>query len=339
MLEYRTTPAPSAENLTFKNGRQNSLGPKEVRISVKAISLNARDIGIVSGQYPSTAGRSLVPCSDGAGVVMEIGKEVFEVTPGERVVGGFFRDWHDGHPATGALKATYGCEVDGWLTTEAVVDARALARIPESLDFSDAACVPCAAVTAWSAMFNSSRPKKGSTLVIQGTGGVAVWALQFAAAAGLRSIVTTSSFEKLKPLGALPVHRVINYVETPDWSREVLDLTDGQGADLVLELGGRETIAHSLKAVRTGGEIAVIGGLSGWDYPSLSALEIVIRQVSIRGVNVGSTADLRDTLSLIEKHKIKPVISARYKFSDAKKALQDFARFKNAGKVVIELPD
>lgn len=323
--------------MIFNSGRQNPLGKKEVRIGVRAVALNARDIGIVSGHYPLAAGRSVVPCSDGAGVVMEVGMDVCEVAVGDRVAGGFFRDWHDGQATRAAVSTTYGAEIDGWLATESVIDARALARIPDTLSFADAATVPCAAVTAWSALFGSSCLKKGDTLVVQGTGGVAVWAAQFAAAAGIRSIIATSASEKLRLLEAVAVHRVINYVETPEWSREVLNFTDGQGADLVLELGGRQTMGQSLKAVRMGGEIAVIGGLSGWEYPPLSALDIVMRQVSIKGINVGSTAALKETLGFIEAHHIKPIISRTYKFSDAKKAFQDFSKTKSAGKFVIEV--
>jgi NADPH:quinone reductase-like Zn-dependent oxidoreductase len=336
MLEYRTTSVSGVENMSFKNGRQKQLGKKDVRIGVRAASLNARDIGIVSGHYPLPAGRSVVPCSDGAGVVLEVGGDVIEVAVGDRVVGGFFRDWHLGHPDPIAVAVTYGAEADGWLTTEAVIDARALAKIPDAMSFADAATTPCAAVTAWSALFGNPQPKKGM-LLVQGTGGVAIWALQFAAAAGISSIVTTSAAAKLKLGDTVAVHRVINYAETPEWSREVLKATDGQGVDLVLELGGKDTIGQSLKAVRMGGEIAVIGGLSGWAYPPLSALEIVMRQVSIRGVNVGSTAALKETLGFIEAHAIKPVVARTYKFSDAKNALQDFSKAKSAGKFVIEM--
>lgn len=333
--EYRIRPGAGVSALTPSVAHRRALVGDEIRVAIKAIALNARDAGIVGGQYPVPHTQPLVPCSDGAGEVLELGPDAHGFSIGERVVSCFFRDWASGSATQDSIAVSHGCEVDGVLATEAVISARALARIPESIDFADAACAPCAGTTAWNALFEFGQLPPGKTVVVQGTGGVALWAMQLATAAGLDCIVTSSSDRKLEQLPAAATVNRVNYTAHKEWASEILRLTGGRGADLVLELAGRETVSESLKAARVGGKIAMIGGLSGWAYEGVNSLTAVIKQLTLRGVYVGSREMLESLLKFMAAQRIQPIIAERIPFDGAAAAFARMVEPNRVGKIVI----
>src|SRR5438105_3123834 len=335
--EYRVRPGDGIAALVPSLADSRRLVGDEVRVAIKAVALNARDAAIVAGQYPVPHSRPLVPCSDGAGVVAELGQDAQGFSIGERVVSCFFRDWASGLATRDSIAVSHGCEIDGLLATEVVLSARALTRIPESVDFADAACAPCAGTTAWNALFEFGRLPPGRTVVVQGTGGVAMWALQLASAAGLDCIVVSSSDAKLERLPPLNAVKRINYTSHEHWAAEVVRVTDGRGADLVVELGGRKTVGESLQATCVGGKIAVIGGLSGWSYDGFNALDAVVKQLTLRGIYVGSREMLESLLKFMAAQRIRPMISERFPFDSASAAFAAMAAPDRLGKIVITL--
>jgi NADPH:quinone reductase-like Zn-dependent oxidoreductase len=336
--EYRVRPGAGVSALVPSAAQSRELVGDEVRVAIKAVALNARDAAIVAGQYPVPHTRPLVPCSDGAGEVLELGPEANVFSIGERVVSCFFRDWVSGSATKDSIAVSHGCEIDGMLATEAVVSARALARIPESIDFADAACAPCAGTTAWNALFEFGRLPPGRTVVVQGTGGVALWAMQLASAAGLDCIVTSSSDRKLEQLPTRDAAiKCVNYTSHEQWASEILRLTGGQGADLVLELAGRETVGESLNAACVGGKIAVIGGLSGWAYEGFNSLAAVVKQLTLRGIYVGSREMLESLLKFMAAQRLRPMIAERIPFDSASAAFAAMVAPDRVGKIVITM--
>jgi NADPH:quinone reductase-like Zn-dependent oxidoreductase len=313
------------------------LAPHEVRVAVRAVSLNYRDLLIARGEYPTPAERPIVPCSDGSGTVLEVGSDaekLFKV--GDAVVGSFFPNWQDGPPSRSKIAATVGCNVDGWLAEEIILPAHALTQIPLGLSFISAACAPCAGVTAWVALHELAKLAPGQTVLIQGTGGVAMWMSQLALAHDVRFIFITSDVAKGARLHPNSLG-VINYRTHPEWSNEVLKLTDGCGVDLVLEVGGNSTIRESLRSVAFGGHIALVGGLGGWIYDRVEYLELITKWVTTHGIYVGSKRSLADLLKFVADRSISPSVSASFKFEDAQSAFHELAAGQNIGKIVIEM--
>lgn len=304
----------------------------EVLVKVEAASLNYRDL-LVAKAKPA----GLIPVSDGAGVVVEIGAGVTRWQVGDRVTAGFFRDWIDG-PFEAAYhgSARGGGSVNGMLTRYVVARENQLAAIPDSLSAEQAATLPCAGTTAWSALFNRAKLKAGDTVLVQGTGGVSIFGLQLAAAAGARVIVTSSSDEKLERARSLGAWQTINYVTHPEWDEVVLRLTDGLGVMHILDTAGQGTFERSLKAVRAGGSIAQIGGLAGFG-PQLNLMRLQLINADIHGINVGSVASLQALSDYLAEHKIAPVIDHIYDFDQAPQAYDDLAAGRAFGKLVIRL--
>ena len=241
------------------------LGPSDVRVRVRAVSLNYRDVIMVDrGVSPRGVKLPLQPCSDAAGEVVEVGEDVARASIGDRVATTFYQDWFDGDvpPADGSVLAG---DVDGVLADGVVVPEHGLVDVPEHLSHEEASTLPCAAVTAWHALVTKGGVRPGDTILVQGTGGVSVFALQFALLAGARVIVTSSSDEKLERVRALGAWETVNYVTTPDWAERALELTGGDGVDHVIELGGSWTTDQSIKATRAGGTVSLIGVLTGLD--------------------------------------------------------------------------
>jgi NADPH:quinone reductase-like Zn-dependent oxidoreductase len=239
------------------------LGPHDVRVRIHAASLNARDLEVAA----SGTGR-VVPASDGAGVVEAIGRDVTRWRIGDRVAASFYPQWIDGLPTAERTVGSLGGAVDGVLAEAIVAHENALFAIPDHLDFVEAATLPCAALTAWHALFETVSLPPGATVLLLGTGGVSTWALTLAHAAGLRTIVTSSDDAKLERVRALGADATINYRTHPQWSDEVLRLTAGRGADLVVEIGGENTLGQSIASVAAGGTVAMVGGVSGgFEYP------------------------------------------------------------------------
>lgn len=254
--------------LHVKDVEHRPLRDYEVRVEMRAAALNFRDLRSARGLSYKPPAHALVPLSDGVGQVTEIGSTVTRFASGDRVVTAFFPGWSDGDSTPEKVAASYGAQIDGTLCEELVADENGLVLAPQGLSDAAAATITCSGVTAWNALFVQGALKPGATVLILGTGGVAIWALQLAATAGLHPIVTSSSDEKLDRAKALGARGLVNYRQTSEWQDEVLRLTAGRGVDLVLEVGGENTLPRSVAAVRFGGTVIVIGGLSGFGAPS-----------------------------------------------------------------------
>ncbi|KQW01408.1 alcohol dehydrogenase [Rhizobacter sp. Root1221] len=304
-------------------------GPGEVLVRVRASSLNYRDLIILDGNYqvPIPAGR--IPLSDGAGEIVAIGEGVTRFTQGDRVTNAFFPDWIEG-PYTGKY-SQYASYEDGWLTDYRAVSAEALVHIPDSLGFDEAATLPCAGVTAWSAV---KGVQPGDTVLTQGTGGVSLFAVQLAKAMGARVIATTSSDAKAERLKALGADETINYRIHPEWSQQVRELTGGNGADRVVEVGGPGTFEQSVKAVAVSGQVSMVGVLAGLQG-SVEFMSMFMSQARYQPIALGSRQDLQDLVRFITEHKIRPVIDSRYAFDDAKLGFDRLVTRNIFGKVVI----
>ncbi|MEV4021083.1 NAD(P)-dependent alcohol dehydrogenase [Nonomuraea angiospora] len=302
-------------------------GTGQVLVRVHASSLNARDLFMLDGRYPVPPGR--VPLSDAAGVVEAIGPGVTRFEVGDRVLNSFHPTWFGGPQRTPG--PAYHTDLDGWLAEYVVIDQQGLVSMPAHLDFAEAATLPCAAVTAWSAVAGAG---PGDTVLVQGSGGVSLFALQLARAAGARVIATTSSEKKAVRLLDLGASDVINYVSTPDWGRQVRELTDGRGADVIVEVGGAGTIAQSIAAVAYRGVISLTGNVA----PATTGLDIVdllYAQVTLRVIGGGSRSDLEDMNRVIAAHKLRPVIDRVFPFEEALDAASYLASGAHFGKVVI----
>jgi NADPH:quinone reductase-like Zn-dependent oxidoreductase len=323
------------ENLALVERDRPRPGEGEVLVRMTAASLNYRDYMMVKGVYNPRLRRPMVPLSDGAGVVEEIGSSVTRFKPGDRVAACFFQKWIEGPPTREKTGSALGGGIDGVLREFAVFSEDGLVRVPESLTDEEAATLPCAAVTAWHALFEHTPMAAGDTVLIQGTGGVSVFALQFAAAAGLRTIVTSSSDQKLERARQLGASETINYKTTPNWEEHARKLTGGQGVDHVIEVGGSGTLGRSLKAVRMQGAVSVIGVLSGAD-PIVSPREILMNSVRVQGIYVGSRAMFERMNRAIELHKIKPVVDRAFVWTELPDALRYMESQQHFGKICLK---
>jgi NADPH:quinone reductase-like Zn-dependent oxidoreductase len=313
------------------------LGPKEVRVSMRAVALNYRDLMVARADH-GNAGDPLIPCSDGAGEVLEAGAEVTRLRVGDRVAGSFYPLWIDGEPTSDKVARGLGGGLDGMLAEEIVRHEDAWFAIPAHLSFIEAATIPCAAVTAWNALFVGGGLKPGDSVLILGTGGVSIWALQLAKAAGLHAIVTSSDDRKLERARALGAHATINYRTQPEWHQEVLHLTRKRGVDLVLEVGGRDTLARSIAATRVGGTIAMIGGIGAGGFGGeLEPFELIGRAQRLIGILVGSRAMAEDLSSFVATTRLHPVVDRVFDFEQAREAYAWLAAAQHVGKVVIDI--
>lgn len=329
--------ATSLADLKLVDLPEPQAGPHQVKIRVRATSLNFRDQAIVKGRYfggPVPAPQ--VPLSDGAGEVTAVGPGVSRFKVGDRVAGCFHQGWIDGPPTNTPRVALGHTGAAGMLAESVVLPEDGVVKIPETLDFDQAATLPCAGVTAWNALACGKRVKAGDVVLIQGTGGVSLLALQIARASGARVIATSSSAEKLERVKALGASAVINYKTTPEWGKAVLDLTGGQGADIVVEVGGAGTLGQSMTAVAFGGEIALIGVLTGVE--GAAGPHAVMRKgATMRGMLVGSRAMFENLNRAVDANGIKPVIGKTFAFEEAIEAFNYQASDKLFGKVVIRV--
>jgi NADPH:quinone reductase-like Zn-dependent oxidoreductase len=337
MRAYQILPGANIDALQCVDYPDRDLAPFEVRIRVHAVSLNYRDLMVASGNYLVTVDDPIIPCSDGAGEVLAVGAGVTRVQVGDRVAGSFFPYWQDGATSPEKIRRALGGDIDGMLAEEVVLHEEALAKIPASLSFVEAATMPCAGVTAWNAIFVSSNQiKPGDTALFLGTGGVSVLGMQLARAAGLRTIITSSSDEKLQRARELGAHHTINYQTMPEWHEEVLALTQGRGANVVLEVGGKGTVNRSVSAAAMGGTIAIIGGVSGFggEVNPASLLATAKRMV---GIFVGSRTMLEDVMRFADVTGLTPVIDRVFPFGQAKEAYRYMESGSHFGKVVIDV--
>jgi NADPH:quinone reductase-like Zn-dependent oxidoreductase len=307
-----------------------------VVVQVHAASLNYRDLMMVKGFYNPKMALPRIPCSDGAGEIVAVGAGVADFKPGDRVAAIFMQRWIDGPPSAAKQKAALGGDIDGMLAEYVVLDAAGVVHLPEYLSYAEGATLPCAAVTAWNAVVTTARTAPGDTVVIQGTGGVSIFALQFAKIAGARVLGTSGSHKKLAWARELRLDAGVNYKECPNWADWVLAETDGEGADLIVEVGGAGTFAQSLKAVRVGGTIAQIGVLSQSTEP-LQIAPVLRKQVRVQGIFVGSKADFLAMNRALAENALHPVIDTVFPFAEARAAFQKMEAASHFGKIVIQI--
>lgn len=325
----------SLDGLTRGERADPEPGAGEVKIRVRAASLNARDQGVVRGVYRGgPVKKPTVPLSDGAGEVVEIGPGVTRVKPGDKVCGIFCQGWIDGTFTPEMGETTLGSPLDGMLAESAILSEEGVVKFPARMSFEEAATLPCAAVTAWHALMARGRLEPGQWVLALGTGGVSVFALQIARAAGARCIVTSSSDDKLARAKQLGAAATINYRTTPEWEKEVLRLTEGRGADHVIEVGGAGTLGKSVAAVATAGQIHQIGFLAGRETPfDLGAF--VGKRAQLNGTFVGSRAMFEHMNAAFDANKVAPVVDRVFRFDEARQAFEYQHSAALFGKVVI----
>jgi NADPH:quinone reductase-like Zn-dependent oxidoreductase len=309
---------------------------RQVLVKVKACSLNFRDLGIVRGSYRMPVRDNVIPLSDGAGEVVEVGPGVTRFKAGDRVAGNFFQRWPGGEPSADSHLSALGGGIDGMLAEYVVLEEDGTVKVPSHLSFEEGATLPCAAVTVWHAMVEHARLKAGDSVLLQGTGGVSIFGLQFARIMGIRAIITSSSDEKLKRAKELGALFGINYKTTPDWEKAAVEFTGGVGVDHVVEVGGAATLTRSFHAIRVGGKVTMIGGLSG-GATELNPGLIFGRRANVQGISVGSTQMFMAMNRAVEASALKPVIDKVFAFADTPAAYQHMASGAHFGKIVIKI--
>ncbi|HWA61549.1 MAG TPA: NAD(P)-dependent alcohol dehydrogenase [Caulobacteraceae bacterium] len=319
VIEERAKPAPKAG---------------EILVRVRASSLNFHDFAVVGGLIPAADGR--IPMSDGAGEVEAVGEGVTAFKPGDQVLSLFFPNWVAGDPALDRLTGVPGDHADGFAAEYVAMPASAFTRLPKGWSFAEAATLPCAALTAWRALMVEARIKPGDVVLTQGTGGVSIFALQLAKAAGATVISTSSSAEKLERLKALGADHLINYKETPAWGQAAAELTGGRGVDVVVEIGGAGTLPQSVQAARIGGHVSLIGVLAGFAGDVPTAL-IMSKNVAVKGITVGSRQDQVDMIAAIEATGIRPVIDSTFPLDQIAAAFGHQVSQKHFGKICLSV--
>jgi len=325
----------SLESLKLVERDDPKPGPGQVLVRIRAASLNYRDQAVVTGKYfGGVLQRNTIPLSDGAGEVVETGEGVARVNTGDRVAGTFFQVWVDGRPQPGV--GALGSPLDGVLAEYVVLDQDGVVTLPDHLSFAEGAALPCAGVTAWNALMFSGRIKPGDTVLALGTGGVSIFGLQFAKMNGARVIITSSSDEKLERAKALGADDVINYSKTPDWDKEVMRLTDGNGVDNVIEVGGAGTLKKSFLSLGYAGQVSLIGVLSGPEGDT-NPHSIMLKGGKLQGIFVGNRAMFEDMNTAISVNSMKPVIDRVFPFEEAAEAYKYQLEKKHLGKIVINV--
>ena len=309
-------------------------GPGQIRVKLAASSLNFHDYAVVMGMIPAEAGR--IPMSDGAGTVEAVGAGVTQFKPGDLVVSLFFPDWADGATPTTAFTRVPGDGIDGYACEAVVTPDHWFTHAPKGYSATEAATLTCAGLTAWRALFEDGETKPGSTVLVQGTGGVSIFALQFAKAAGARVIATSSSDAKLERLKALGADELINYKENPAWGVKALELTGGRGVDTVVEIGGAGTLDQSMMATRVGGHVALIGILAGYAGPVQTVL-LMRKSLRVQGLTVGSRAQQLAMIAGIEATGIRPVLDQHFPLAELAAAFRHQESGQHFGKIVVDI--
>jgi len=322
------------DSLEFVERATPMPGPGEVQVKVAAISFNYRDLLVVKGLYNPKLKLPRIPVSDGAGEVSAVGEGVTRWKVGDRVAAIFMQNWIDGPPTADKSRGALGGDIDGMLAEYVVLKDSGLVAIPEHLSFQEAATLPCAAVTAWNAL-SIGDVKPGGTVLVQGTGGVALFALQLARLRGARVLGISSSDEKLERAYSLGLDAGLNYKENPDWDRWAMDQTGGEGVDLVVEVGGAATLPRSLRALRIGGAIAQVGVLTGTpDASAFPIASVLHKQVQLQGIYVGSRKDFENLNKALTLTQLRPV-GENFPWSQAREALGRMEEGSHFGKLVL----
>ena len=335
MKAYELQPREGFDSLTLVDRPSPALGPHDVRVRVRATSLNYRDLVMARGAIKRKA--PLVPLSDGAGEVLEVGQEVVRHRPGDRVVASFFPTWLEGPLSDAHHAAALGGGQDGMLAEQVVLPETAWLPLPASISFEAAATLPCAGVTAYHALFEAANLRPGDTLLVQGTGGVSIFGLQLARATGAQVIVTSSSPAKRERALALGASQAIDYKADQKWGESARRLTDGRGVDIVLEVGGPGTFDQSVAALRYGGTMSILGILTG-TKGEVNTYGIFHKTLRVAGVYVGSVAMFHSLLRAVEATRLEPIIDRTFPFEEARAAYDHLASGKHFGKVVVTGP-
>jgi len=322
------------DNLKLTERPEPAPGPGHVLLRMRAVSLNYRDLMMVEGVYNPRQPLPLIPCSDGVGEVAAVGEGVSGLAVGDRVATLFSQGWMGGRPSVEELRATLGGPIDGTLAEMMVLPSSGVIPVPEHLEDAEAATLPCAALTAWNALVEEGDVTAGDTVLVQGTGGVSIFALQFAQLLGARVIVTSSSDDKLVKARQQGAWHEINYLDDPKWGKTARSLTDGIGVDHIVEVGGAGTLEQSLQAIRIGGRIALIGVLAGGSS-ELSIVPIFMKNVRIQGLLVGSRKAFERMNRAIAQHELHPVVDRVFPFSEATAAFEYMRSGGHFGKVCI----
>jgi NADPH:quinone reductase-like Zn-dependent oxidoreductase len=333
-MKYVVIPRFGVHALEVRDRDVPRPGPGEVLVRVHANSLNYRDLRAVQGTYDPKMQLPRVPLSDGAGEVVETGPGVTRFQTGDRVAAIFMQTWIAGPIDESHGASALGGAIDGMLSEYVVLNQEGLVAIPDDLTYEEAATLPCAGVTAWNALVRQSAVKPGDSVLIQGTGGVSLFALQFAQMAGARVIATSSSDAKLEKVRKLGASEGINYRETPQWARAVKQATRGKGVDHIVEVGGAGTLTQSLHSVRVGGHVSLIGILSGVSAEISTAL-ILHKSVQLHGIYVGSREMFEEMNRAIALHQMRPVIDRVFGFDEIAAALSYMESSAHFGKIVI----
>jgi NADPH:quinone reductase-like Zn-dependent oxidoreductase len=336
MRAYRFDSFDSLDELRLRDEADPRPQRGEVLVRVEAVSLNFRDLAMLRGRYPRACHPGLIPTSDGAGEVVAVGEGVEAFKVGDRVMGAFHPRWFGGEMPATIARDSYGAESDGWLCELKAVSQEAVVRLPDALSYEEASTLPCAALTAWTALTGPVPIRAGHTVLIQGSGGVSIFALQLAHAVGATVIATTSSAAKAGQLRALGAAEVVNYVDDPHWGKSVRALTGGRGVDRVVEVGGPGTIAQSLRAVALGGEIASIGFLST-ENPGVDFFQLKMSGASFRNITVGDRSGLLELCRAVAASGLKPIIDRVFAFEEARAAFSHLESGAHLGKVVIRV--
>jgi NADPH:quinone reductase-like Zn-dependent oxidoreductase len=324
------------ENLQFADRPDPEPGPGQVLLRMKAASLNFRDLLTVRGLYNPRQPLPLIPCSDGVGEVIGLGDGVTRLAEGDRVCPIFAQDWLAGDAQRDQVRSTLGGPLDGTLAELMVVSAESVVKVPAYLTDEEAAALPCAAVTAWTALVTEGEIRAGDTVLVQGTGGVSLFALLVARLHGARVIITSSSDDKLARAKDLGASDGINYVSSPEWGKIARQLTDKVGVDHVVEVGGAATLDQSLRAVRVGGRISIIGVLSGVQA-TIPLTAILMSNVRLQGILVGHRASFEALCRALAQSESRPVIDSTYALADIRAAFEHMAAGAHFGKICVRI--
>lgn len=328
----RLAPSPRLDNLALTRSPAPVAGPGEVVLAVRASSLNFHDYLVVAGHIPVAEGR--VPISDGAGEIIALGEGVTGWAVGDKVMGAFFTHWIDGPPTPDNNRAIAGETADGFAADQVAVPAASLVRIPAGWSFAEAATLPCAGLTAWRFLTVVGQARAGHSVLLPGSGGLCIFALQIAKALGLMVWSTSSSDDKLERLRALGADHLVNYRAHADWGELVRQQTGGAGVDLVLEIGGQSSFAQSVHACRMGGRVVPVGSTAN-SAPELPLRDVIMRHIHVSGMAVGSVAHLRDLVAFVEQHGIRPVIDRSFALEQLADAFRYQLEGRHFGKIVV----
>ena len=333
MRAWRFTDGFGKENLGIVELPDPVPEPGQALVRVRAVSINYRDLAVLRGAYGSNVKPPLIPLSDGAGEVLAVGDGVTRVKPGDRVAGIFMQKWITGEQDDVKANSALGGSIDGMMAERVCLDAEGLVHFPGHLSFEEAACLPCAGVTAWNALMRSGDIKPGDSVLLQGSGGVSIFALQFAKMAGARVIITSSSDAKLERLKSMGADETVNYKTTPDWDKPARQLTGGVGVDHIVEVGGAGTLPLSSKAVRRGGHIALIGVLTGGG--TFDPRLMMVKAVRLQGIYVGSRDMFEEMNRAIALSGSRPVIDQVLEFGQLHEALAHMESGAHFGKICL----